>query len=951
VAVIDDELARLPEAYRAPLLLCGLQGLARDEAARRLGWSAGAVKGRLERGRELLRRRLEARGLTVPAVFAGVLAADSAGAVPPEVIRTVTRAALAAPAAVGPVKVWVAAAAVLALGVGAGAVGLPRARPDPPAAPPAPAAAAPAVPQPRVDREGVPLPPGVLARLGSSRLRHAGTVFAGAWAPDGKTLASGSDDSVRVWDAATGKLLRHFPVPAGYGQALRYTADGGELVCVKGNDGPGVAGKPPGSVQRFDPISGRELSRAELGGDGPVVDAVISPSGKRVAIGGIGNAVAVHVYDAATGKHLVRIPCAGMRARDLDFAPDEQTIAIADVRDTVRLHDTTDGHLVSELKHEGVKFILARFSPDGRTLATLAGDNGVPCVAELWDVAGRKVRLRLPLPEADAFSTHDISFAPDGKLVATCGQSPDVILWDASTGREVHRFRGHLSVMRTTFSPDGRTLVAASNNGTVQLWDVATGEPRSASADPPIGVYDLRYADGGRRLLGASDRVRAWDPATGRDLRRFPEVPRAYRLTALSPDERLLAGVDTEGVVRLWDAATGREVRALPGGASRFVRNPQFSADGKRLFATDRNKVIRVWDVANGKELHRLTGHNGWADQLVTSPDGRWLATASADRAAGDFAIRLWDLTTYQEVRRFKPRGESAFAVAFSPDSRQLAAGVQPPRRAADRGELQLWDVETGRELRSFEGHTERMTCVAFAPDGRTLATGGVDTTLRLWEVATGSERQRFTGHAGTIHAVAFAPDGGTLAASSPEAPVYVWDVFGLSERPQQPPTAAELEQAWAALAGTDAKAAFQAIRRLVAAPGPAVAFLHDRLPPAAAVDAAHVRELVRRLDSPRFADRQAAAQELERLADRATDLIRAAAKDTASAEVRQTLQRILDRLDAGTPETLRAARAVEALEHAGTPAALAHLKALAGGAADAVLTREAAAALKRLGP
>src|SRR5262245_45698453 len=60
IAVIDEELARLPEAYRLPLLLCAVEGLSREEAAARLGWSAGAVKGRLERGRELLRRRLAA---------------------------------------------------------------------------------------------------------------------------------------------------------------------------------------------------------------------------------------------------------------------------------------------------------------------------------------------------------------------------------------------------------------------------------------------------------------------------------------------------------------------------------------------------------------------------------------------------------------------------------------------------------------------------------------------------------------------------------------------------------------------------------------------------------------------------------------------------------------------------------------------------------------------------
>src|SRR5205807_2283959 len=72
LTLLDEEVERLPECYRLPVLLCCLEGKTQEEAARQLGWTPGSVKGRLERGRARLHARLAKRGLTLSAALGAV---------------------------------------------------------------------------------------------------------------------------------------------------------------------------------------------------------------------------------------------------------------------------------------------------------------------------------------------------------------------------------------------------------------------------------------------------------------------------------------------------------------------------------------------------------------------------------------------------------------------------------------------------------------------------------------------------------------------------------------------------------------------------------------------------------------------------------------------------------------------------------------------------------------
>jgi RNA polymerase sigma factor (sigma-70 family) len=251
-ALLDKELAELPERLGAPLVLCYLEGLARDEAAGRLGWSLGTLKRRLEQGSSLLRARLVWRGMTLSAALLAVRLQAAALAVPTNglVGRTMHTVFSGQPSGQvaallkGDSASWLAGPAlVVVLGaLAAGAV--LRVMPAAPARPPTESAEKNGSPrrktkpdkegqQARQDLHGDPLPADALLRFGATRLRHGHFPSCLAYAPDGKVVASGGRDRVlRFWDPASGKELRHFPIPEGQVCALAFSPDGKRLGSV-----------------------------------------------------------------------------------------------------------------------------------------------------------------------------------------------------------------------------------------------------------------------------------------------------------------------------------------------------------------------------------------------------------------------------------------------------------------------------------------------------------------------------------------------------------------------------------------------------------------------------------------------------------------------------------------------------------------------------------------------
>ncbi len=802
--LLHEELQHLPEKYRAPLVLCCLEGKTNEEAAAELGWPKGTVQTRIARGRDRLRQRLAARGVALSLAAVRAALTPAAPALPPALVTNTVQVAAALAAGTGSSSAavllaeevakmmrtskWMTAASViLVLGLaGAGGFLLHHAPAAPePAANPAPAAKAPAPAPAATDLYGDPLPPGAVGRLGTVRLRHGGADTAVVHSPDGRLLASWSRHpmfALRLWDAHTGKPLPLQCANMDGVDAAAFSPDGKLLAAVSA-DARLHPSEQKCEVILWQTETGQEVRRLTTGAKfwtnsvpSRLRSLAFSPDGKVLA--GAGEHPTLWLWDPATGKELRRITPPAGNVGLVAFSADGQTLISAAQGDAVRwwavatgkqLRQAVQGQLQWQYAGIGAGGKQVALAPDGKTLAWTKP--GLPFIVRRWDLEADKELPPLRHPN----SINTVAFSGDGKLIATSCSDRKIHFFDAATGQDLRQSREDVNFYTwcLSFSPDGKTIATAGNEPVIRLFETATGAERVVATghlDNPTHVF---FCTGGREAITASwdGTLRVWDPATGKQLRTFAGNARAF---AVAPDGRTLGLWLHDNAIQLLDLETGKEIRRWkghPGGVDgregrSGLRHPDFtphgmafSPDGKYVSVGSYDGSVPVWEVATGKEHQILKTARGLVATVAFSSDGQTVAGGSVE------AVVLWDRTTGNQLRELTGLKRVVRSLAFSPDSKTLAAAAEHT--------LHVWTVATGRPLHTFEEQGD-VNSVVFSPDGRTLAacSGGA---LCLWETATGMERHRFIDPSGRCSGAAFSPDSKTMATISGDGTVLLW--------------------------------------------------------------------------------------------------------------------------------------------------------------------------------
>ena len=545
-----------------------------------------------------------------------------------------------------------------------------------------------------------------------------------AFSPDGNRFATGGDDGyLRVWDTSSGDLVAEFDRRgARSASAMSFSPDGRFVVGHWMDASETVV---------FDIRSGEEVL---VIGVPEVHGAEFSPDGTVLALASREESGGVVIVDARTGEELHHFGTDTDGVQEARFSPDGRWLASAHGDGSIRIWSALDFELRSTVAGHTAAATSVDWSRDSSRLTT-AGNDGTARVHDLIPggtheavvVSGRDTANGIPV----------VRFSPDGQRIMTSDWTiASVQVWDVSetAGGEWATIRGGVSSGGSgsgSFLPDGRAILVTDPAGDVGLWRPDSGE-QMASVD-----------------IGAG--------------------PDEWIGLAASPDGSILATI-ADGGVRLWDLESGEHVADVEAMDGRFVVDLAWSEDSDHLaIAHDAHPArVTVVDRAGTAVAETAEDHSlEYVASLTFVGDGDEVAmvTLPARPTRDHLGIRAWDWRRNEVTLEVETLAEE---IAADPTGNRVIA------TELLSGSAHIYDMETGELLQTLRGGGTAHS-VAYSSDGERVALGAADGTVRMFDAETGRLDLILRGHDRAVVSVSFSPDGTKLSSADEGGTVRVW--------------------------------------------------------------------------------------------------------------------------------------------------------------------------------
>lgn len=575
--------------------------------------------------------------------------------------------------------------------------------------------------------------------------------------------------------------------------------------------------------------------------------AAFSPDGAVLASASVNDDTGIRLWDARSGKVIRHLKPSGDRmgwTEGFAFSPDGTKVAAAEITGMVRLWDAETGHELFHAKnHEGPALSVA-FAPDGRSFAT-GGEDGT---VRIWNVqdgqelyafdtgnrpaaAPRKSLVPARAPRGSKHRIGALSFTSDGhKLLAgTVGNEfggsaqARIFIWDVATRKSLQSIDHVLGqLVSLAVTPDGKQVITGGNRTVprsefagaypalvlsvqipeTRVWDIATGKlVRELSAGDAVAGYGaLALSKDGKTLVTGSDQaLRVWDVNSGKPRRDIavPAWSHGWGL-ALSPDGKTVAA-PLDYTLGLWDTGTGTRLLEELDGHRSSISEVLYSPNGKFVATASLDGTVRLWNAGGGSLRSFTLGPNPVVTAMALSPDGETLAAGGPiDSRWGKCGVKLFstrsgellDQLTDPTLPAKQAYGldsrhpyRNVDALEFSSDGALLAVAAWIDRSNTDA--IDIWNVRSGKKVAELrhEDATSEVLRMAFSPDNRLLYEARKDAVIRTWNIAEQSIQSGFVADAhqpGEKHpwiTAAVFPPDHETIVTSGAATLIVWDL------------------------------------------------------------------------------------------------------------------------------------------------------------------------------
>ncbi len=545
-----------------------------------------------------------------------------------------------------------------------------------------------------------------------------------AFSADGSKLViyAGSSpelgDAVWVGDVASAQIESRHPTlyidNTGFFGAARLSPDNRRLYLARANRSNSRV-----SIQCLDLTTGKELWQTETQRDSGLSAMALSPDGRVLASGSGFEDPTIRIWEAATGRLLVRLDGHSGWVGKLAFSKDGRRLISASTDQTIRFWDTGTWAESKVLRGHSDEVHAVAISEAAQLLASAGKDGNLM----LWQEDGKSatdgyrrlpenllVDQVLPLDQARA-------------LLLAPGQPPEIM-----------DLKGDSTPMLLPGIGSSTNVLGKFGTNLLCLWNgtnqILVSELRGAELIQR-GAVTL---DSGTRPSGA-----AYNPA--RQLLAWSEGTNSasvYVTSLVTPGRRIELRSDVPGVVPF-----------------------RFSEEGSYLAAATQNRrSMRVWKVETGQIVASHEGQVGELGDVVFAAGGQVMV---AVRVTGNnHEILFYDLVHADRAPRRVPGKENSYTLAVSPDAGLVAS-------SNDAGQVRLFDPTRGELIETIHGHLNAAASIAFSPDGRRLisASGGRE-TVKLWDVGTRQELLTLAVIGGYLQAAIWSADGDVILAGAP---------------------------------------------------------------------------------------------------------------------------------------------------------------------------------------